>query len=123
MSAVASRRALLERAAIAGAVVAAAAPAVTAAPATMADSHPCWWREYEALEATVEDVEDVAYDGIIADQNELLRQIAVTPAHTVAGVLAQLRVVQLGMEMGEADFDAAAMANAVDTLELLAGRA
>ena len=123
MSAVASRRALLERAAIAGAVVAAAAPVVAAAPAATADPHPCWWREYEALEADAEDVEDVDYDDIIADQNGLLRQIAVTPAHTVAGALAQLRVVQLGLEMGETDFDAAAMANAVDTLELLAGRA
>lgn len=100
---------------------AAAAFPIAAAPA--ADPHTGWWQEYQVLEAAAEEADDVRYDGIIADQNELLRQIATTPAHTVPGVLAQLRVVQLGIEMGEADFDAAAVANALDTLELLAGRA
>lgn len=107
-------------------LVALAAPAAAALPIAAAaaeDPHVGWWREYEELEAEAEEIDDGDYADVIAEENDLLRQIAETPAHTVAGVLAQVRVVQLGIEMGEADFDAAALANALDTLELLAGSA
>lgn len=103
-----------------------AAPAVLVLPiaeAAAEDPHVGWWQEYKEIEASAEGADDADYAGILDDENELLELIAETPARTIAGVLAQVRVVQLGIEMGEAAFDAAALANALDTLEQLAGRA
>lgn len=103
-----------------------AAPAAASLPipaAAAEDPHIAWWQEYEELEGEAEDADDDAFADILHEGNELLELIAETPARTVAGVLAQIRVVQLGIEMGEAAFDAAALANALDTLEQLAGRA
>ena len=90
------------------------------------DPHLEWWREHEALEASAKGMGDSDYEDFAAigqEQIELLESIATTPAATIAGVLIQLRVVQIGIESGQADFDADAMANAMATLERLGGRA
>jgi len=99
-----------------------AAPPVAVAEFAAEDPHIAWWREHEALEAEGAGLDDEAYAPINEEQLELLENIATTPAATIAGVLIQLRVVQIGIEDGKAYFDGDAIANAMATLEQLGGR-
>lgn len=86
------------------------------------DPHPGWWAEYQRLDAEGLGFADGdAFDELLDEQNDLLMEIATTPAATVAGALAQVRVVRLGIEMGEAAWDEDALGNAIATLERLAG--
>ena len=104
-----------------GGLALAAAPA--AAEFAAEDPHLEWWREHEALGASTEGYDDEDFAALGQEQIELLESIATTPATTIAGVLIQLRVVQIGLESGKAYFDVDAMANAMATLEQLGGRA
>lgn len=113
-----SRRALL------GAVVAAPMVTTTTAQARTGpqaeDPHPAWWAEYQQLDAEGLGFADGdAFNELIDEQNDLLAEIATTPAATIAGALAQVRVVKLGIEMGEAAWDEDALDNAIATLERL----
>ena len=61
-----------------------------------------------------------AFEQLQEEQHDLIRRISQKRARTVAGALAQLRVVELGIQHGEAKHDRTAMRHVLATLERLA---
>src|SRR3954454_4491434 len=118
-----SRRALLGAAALAPA---AALPARAAAVPVGPDPHPAWYREWEILLEWCDTADlggrELAECTEYHRSHELERLIGTTPAGTVAGALAQLRVLDYyhGESLCLSEGDAAGLANALATLERLA---
>ena len=119
-----SRRALLGG--LAGAAGLAAVPA-TAQAGT--DPHLAWEAELPALQAACRAVED---DDDLHDQAcdrlwDAEERIMTTPAATIAGALAQLRVVHAQLTelrtLSNDEHETAAIGHALATLQRLAGRA
>src|SRR3954470_22494967 len=117
-----SRRALLGAGALAPA---GALPAIAAAAEP--DPHPAWYREWEILLEWC-DTADLGGRGPAEwpkyhRSHELERLIGTTPAGTVAGALAQLRIVERwhGGTIAYSADDGAGLENALATLERLAG--
>src|SRR4051794_35148648 len=122
-----TRRALLAGAALA--VPAAALPALAAAPVEP-DPHPAWYREWEALldwcnTPGLRGGRDLVEFPQWHRLDELEGLIGATPARTVAGAVAQLRVVNhwLGGNAYVGEAVDAGLENALATLERLAGEA
>ena len=110
--------------------VLAAVDAMSAVTAPEPDPHLAWYAEWKAALGymngpggeTVEDVSDLPeYDRAL----ELEELVATTPAATLAGVLVQLRVLEYwhGDQVSLNERDSAGLANALATLERLAGEA
>src|SRR5689334_8399124 len=119
-----SRRALLAGAASAPVL---ALPAVAAAAGQAPDPHPAWFAEWRA---TVDSFN--APGAVFEDDGPQYRRIleleelaAETPARTVAGAAAQVRLARAFIEqygsLGDGVNDEAMLANALVTLDRLAG--
>lgn len=118
-----TRRAMLGALA-AGVLGSAAAPVVaTGAP----DPHPAWEREALALQVRINaepGMEQDRFDDLHEQWNALQELIAETPAVTMAGLAAQLRLVKSGLEEDSAVANYAwetAVETALTTIEGLAG--
>ena len=85
------------------------------------DPHATWWAEADRLARAMEvrGLPQEPFDRLQDRHLALLQRIAETPARTVAGALAQIRVARIGIEFGEAEWDGTALANAIATLERL----
>ena len=118
------RRDLLGR--LAGAAAVAAVPTVAEAGT---DPHPAWEAELPALRAACRAVEDD--DDLHDEACDLLwaveELIMTTPAATLPGVMAQLRVVHAQLAehrtLSNDEHETAALGHAVATLQRLGGRA
>ena len=118
------RRDLLGR--LAGAAAVAAVPTVAEAGT---DPHPVWEAELPALQAACRAVED---DDDLHDEAcdrlwDAEKRIMTTPAATIAGAMAQLRVVHAQLTelrtLSADEHETTAIGHALATLQRLAGRA
>jgi len=117
------RRTLLARAT--ATAPAAAVPAVALA-AAQTDPHVAWAAEADRLRPIMNAADPDTADALAAWIYELHELIVDTPAHTVAGVREQARVLchVLGLddgEHGDGTYEVAAARNMLATLERLAG--
>ena len=106
----------------------AAAAATPLALADGIDPHGDWWQQSILLRTRIdtESLTDEACDALADEMHTLDDLIAATPAATLAGVCAQLRLAHYCAETWKGDRNEpveAALQRAIATLERLAGRA
>ena len=112
-----------------GAMAAAGVVGAAQAAAAAVDPHPAWEREVIARDAHMEAVSGAAtddeFDALNLERWEVVDQICCTPAATLAGITAQLRVVVTGMGKSSIpnETERDGLQNALASLERMVGRA